>query len=73
MAFDNDKYNIGIVGLIFEPQSAYLNALLATAVPQSVLGEYLQFSHKGIKIHPNGFGVDEIQLELQKMLPLPWR
>ena len=56
LSFDKNGFYIGIVGMIFEPTEAYINAVLNTAIPQVFGNEYLLLSAKAVPIHPNGFG-----------------
>jgi len=56
LSFDKNGFDIGIVGMIFEPTEAYINAVLNTAIPQVFGNEYLLLSAKAVPIHPNGFG-----------------
>ena len=64
--FKKDDFNMGIVGLIFEPKEAFVNAVLNTPVPQIYGDDYLLLSAKGIAIQPNGYGSPEIKLALAK-------
>lgn len=66
LAFPKDEFNMGIVGLIFEPTEAYINALFNTPIPQLPANEYVILSAKGIAIHPNGYGNAEIKIGLAK-------
>ncbi|MCB0651785.1 MAG: hypothetical protein KDC85_10955 [Saprospiraceae bacterium] len=64
ISWDGDHYNVGIVGFIFEPTEAYLNAVLPIDVPQSMNGDWINITTKGVSIHPNGFGAAEIKIAL---------
>lgn len=66
LGFDNGDGNLAIVGLVFEPTEAYLNAVLAMDIPQAAIPDWLNISHKGIAIHPNGFGVAGVKIALAK-------
>ncbi len=66
LAFPKDEFNVGIVGIIFEPTEAYVNALFNTPLPQLPANEYVILSAKGIAIHPNGYGNAEIKIGLAK-------
>lgn len=63
---DNDNFNLGIVGIIFEPTEAYVNSVLVTEVPQTINSDYLLLSSKGIRVHPNGFGEAAVKVSLAK-------
>ena len=56
LSLDKNGFDIGIVGMIFDPTEAYINAVLNTAIPQVFGNEYLLLSAKAVPIHPNGFG-----------------
>ena len=58
MNFAKNDFNIGIVGMIFEPTEAFINAVLNTEIPQVFGNEYLLLSAKAIPIHPNGYGAN---------------
>lgn len=64
--FDKNDFNIGIVGMIFEPTEAYINTVLNTPLPQSIGNNYLLLTAKGIPVHPNGYGTSEIKMALAK-------
>lgn len=68
LGFDNAKGNVAIVGLIFKPTGAFLNAVYGTEIPESISGEYLCFAQKGIQLQPGGFGVNGASLTLAKDL-----
>lgn len=68
ISFDGDQYNIGIVGIIFEKDEAFLNTVLAMDVPHAIKLSWLTLSAKGVAIHPNGFGVGSVTLALNKDL-----
>lgn len=71
LGFDNPNYNIGILGLIFQPVGAWMNAVLGTGLPDAFVNDYLCFSQKGIPIQPNGFSANaELKLSLVKDLSL---
>lgn len=55
-ALDNDDFSLAIVGLIFEPTSAYMNAVLPVQIPEAVDQGYLSIHSSGICIRPNGLG-----------------
>ena len=63
---DKNGFNIGIVGMIFEPTEAYVNTVLNTPLPQSISNSYLLLAAKGIAVHPNGYGAGEAKLSLAK-------
>jgi len=63
---DKDDFNIGIVGMIFEPTEAYINTVLNAPIPQSAGNSYLLLSAKGVPVHPNGYGANEVKLLLTK-------
>lgn len=56
LSFDKNDFNIGIVGMIFEPTEAYINAVLNTQIPQVFGNQFMLLSAKGVAIHPNGYG-----------------
>ncbi len=64
--FKKEDFNIGIVGIIFEPKEAFVNAVLNTPIPQIYGDDYLLLSAKGVAIHPNGYGGPEMKLALAK-------
>lgn len=71
VSLDGDAYNVGIVGLIFEPNQAYLNAVLPVPVPQSLYGDWLTIGTKGIPVQPNGWGAATVNIGLAQTQVLP--
>ncbi len=71
LSLDGDEYNVGIVGLIFEPNQAYLNAVLPIPVPQAINGQWLNIGSKGIPIQPNGWGNAEVKVALSQGQSFP--
>lgn len=65
IALPKDDFNMGIVGIIFEPTEAYANMVFNAPVPQLPANEYVLLSAKGVKIHPNGYGA-EVKIGLPK-------
>ena len=55
---DNNDFQLAIVGLIFEPTQAYMNALLPIQVPESVDAGFLSIHASGICLRPNGVGLN---------------
>ncbi len=66
LGFDNAKGNVALVGMIFKPTGAFLNAVFGTEIPESLSGDYLCFSQKGIGLQPGGFGPEGAALTLAK-------
>lgn len=66
LGFDNAKGNVALVGMIFKPTGAFLNAVFGTEIPESFSGDYLCFAQKGIGLQPGGFGPQGISLNLAK-------
>lgn len=64
LGFDNAKGNVAIVGLIFKPTGAFLNAVYGTEIPESMSGDYLGFAQKGIELQPGGLGPSGASLSL---------
>ncbi len=69
--FDNQNMNIGLVGMIFEPTEAYINAVLNTPLPASIGDSYLLLSAKGMPIHPSGYATADMKLALAKDISIP--
>lgn len=67
---DKNGFRIGIVGMIFEPTETYINAVMNTPLPQAVSDDYLLLSVKGLGVHPNGYGLNEVKLSLAKDVSL---
>ncbi len=66
LGLDNPQGSLALVGVIFEPTEAYLNAVLAMDVPQAAVPDWLNISQKGIPFHPNGFGAASVKIALAK-------
>lgn len=53
---DNAGFDLAIVGLVFEPTSAFMNAVLPVQIPESIDAGFLSIHASGICIRPNGLG-----------------
>jgi hypothetical protein len=63
---DKHDSRIAVVGVIFEPAEAYINAILNTPLPQGTGNSPLLLTAKGIPVHPNGYADAGAKLLLPK-------
>jgi hypothetical protein len=64
---DKNKFAIGVVGFIFEPTEAYMNAVLNMPLITAAGDDnYLLLSRKAIPVHPNGYKDAEVKLLLME-------
>ncbi|HEX2629357.1 MAG TPA: hypothetical protein VHM26_10100, partial [Chitinophagaceae bacterium] len=64
---DKNNFSIGVVGFIFEPTEAYINAVLNVPLITAAGDDnYLLLSRKAIPVHPNGYKDAEVKLLLME-------
>lgn len=68
---DGAPMTIGVIGMVFEPTSAYLNAVMALDIPSMGPGAGLGFGARNICFSPTGFGDTKRNLYLARDLPMP--
>ncbi len=67
LSIDKNDFSIGLVGMIFEPREAFVNAVLSTPLPGIDGSDHLLLSAKGVAFHPYGYGNDAaLKLLLQQ-------
>ncbi len=63
---DRHNMSIVVVGMIFEPMEAYINAVSNPGFPRTTANGHFLFTAKGIPVHPNGYGDAGAKLLLPK-------
>ncbi len=71
LALNNQDFDLAIVGIIFKPNTAFMNVALPVQIPDALNGEYLNIATSGICIRPNGMGAaGKISLAKDVNIPL---
>lgn len=68
---DGTPMTVGVIGMVFEPTKAYLNAVMALDIPSMGPGAGLGFGARNICFSPTGFGDTKRNLYLARDLPMP--
>lgn len=70
-AQDNKGFNWDVLGLIFRPTTAYMNAVFGMEITDAFENDWVDMGMKGICIRPNGYGVmPKVFLKNDRVIPL---